>query len=297
MATKPNQSKTKPAADKPAPQDDDKTRALSAAPPMDFEADSGRGMEGADAESYAIPFITVLQSNSPQVDEASGSAVEGAKAGMLFNTVTGKMYDGKAGLLMIPCAFRRVFLRWGPRSGEGAGFKGEHSPEHVAAARDSGDIVEHEGRLYTPLENGTVNEKRCDRWSDTRNHYVLVLDPESGFWSPALLSLASTQIKKSRNLMAALHDVKFRRADGTAYTPATFANMVRITTQPESNDKGNWFGVTLAIDGKVSDPAAYAAARAFHQTVSKGAVAANYEAAADAAGGSGAGARPSDEGF
>lgn len=254
--------------------------ALVAKGPLNFEADAGAGMEHADAETFAIPFIAVLQKGSPQVDEASGVAIDGAKAGMIMNTVTSKLYDGKAGVRLIQCAFRRVFLRWGPRSGEGAGFKGEFSPEHVAAELEARRIVEHEGRLYTPLADGTVHEKRCDRWADTRNHYMLMLDPDSEFWSPALLSLASTQIKKSRNLMAALHEVRFRRAGGTPYQPPTFASTLHMVTVPEQNDKGTWYGVKLDLVGRVADPDVYAAARAFYATVARGAVRANYDAPA-----------------
>ena len=45
-----------------------------------FADDAGAGMEGATAESFAIPFLSVLQKGSPQVDEASGAALEGATA-------------------------------------------------------------------------------------------------------------------------------------------------------------------------------------------------------------------------
>src|SRR5690606_32458036 len=115
------------------------------------------------------PFLMTLQKGSPQVDEASGVAIEGAKAGMFFDNVTGQMYDGKAGVQIVPCAYRRVFIRWGSEA-SGEGFKGELEPETVAEMRARGEIKELDNRLYIPLEDGTVNEKRCDRLSDTRNH-------------------------------------------------------------------------------------------------------------------------------
>ena len=36
-------------------------------------------------EDFAIPFIRVLQSNSPQVNKQKGEYVEGAEVGKLFN--------------------------------------------------------------------------------------------------------------------------------------------------------------------------------------------------------------------
>lgn len=251
--------------------------AVAVADNIDFSADANAGMEGATSESFAIPFLGVLQKGSPQVDEAGpGPLVEGAKAGMLFENVTSKLYDGKTGVIVVPCAYRRVFLRWGPRSGEGSGLKGELLPEEVAALRARGDIKELDNKLFFPLADGTVNDKKCDRVNDTRNHYVLIVDPETGAWTNALISLASTQIKKSKALMSLIASVKLKGPSGL-YTPPSFANMIRVTTVPESNDKGNWYGIKFDGAGLVQSSEIYAAAKAFHASVIKGEVTAKYE--------------------
>lgn len=242
---------------------------------LNFAADSGAGMEGATQESFAIPFLMVLQKGSPQVDEASGAAIEGAKQGMFYLNVTGKMMDGQKGVTVIPCAYRRVFLRWAPKDAGGGGFKGEISPEEVAQLRAERKIAELDGKLYFPLPDGTVNEKKCDRVSDTRNHYVLLVN-DDGSWSQALMSLTSTQIKKSKMLMSALADVKMQGASGM-YTPATFANRVRVTTVPEKNDKGSWMGLRFELAGHVTRADMYAAGKAFNDSVKKGSVEVKYE--------------------
>ena len=251
-----------------------------------FAADAGAGMEGATQESFAIPFVSVLQKGSPQVDEASGVAIEGAKAGMFFDNVSGRMFDGKKGVVLVPCAYRRVFLRWAPKGTDGAGFKGEILPEDVAEMRARGQVVDLDGKLFVPLPDGTVNEKKCDRIGDTRNHYVLLMDEENGGWTQALVSLASTQIKKSKMLMSALAGVKVSGPNGL-FTPPTFANLLRATSVPESNDKGTWHGIRFAIEGQVNRQEVYAAAKAFHASVAKGAVDVKYDetAASDASGG------------
>ena len=249
-----------------------------------FAADAGQGMEGATAESFAIPFLSVLQSNSPQVDEASGAAIEGARAGMFYENVTGRLISGKpegGGVRFVPCAYRRVFLRWGPRSGEGAGFKGEYLPEDVAALRQRNEVVEVDGRLYFSEPDGSIKRGKDgsvlnDRLSDTRNHYVLLLNDDDGSWQQALLSLTSTQIKKSKTLMAALASVKMSGAAGM-FTPPTFANVVRATTLPESNEKGNWFGIRMEIVARVDRAEVYAAAKVFRDSVVKGQVEVKYE--------------------
>ena len=255
---------------------EEQTTAVAVVSPDMFAADAGQGMEGAGQESFAIPFLAVLQKGSPQVDEASGQMIEGAKAGMFFENVTNRMYDGKSGVKIVPCAYRRVFLRWGPRSGEGAGFKGELTADVVAAMRAEGKIVDLDGKLFVPLPDGTVNDKKCDRISDTRNHYVLLIDESTGAWTQALLSLTSTQIKKSKMLMSALASVKLKGQAGL-YTPPTFANVVLARTIPEANDKGTWHGVKFEIAGLVDRTEVYVAAKAFHASAASGAVEAKYE--------------------
>lgn len=253
---------------------------------MSFEGDAGRGMEGATTESFAIPFLYMLQKGSPQVDEASGVALPGAKQGMLFDNVTGRMFDvAKEPVTVLPCAYRRVFLRWAPRDA-GGGFKGELTPDQVAEMRTAGKIVEMDNRLYIPNADGSVNPKTCDVISDTRNHYVLLLDDKTGGWAHALISLASTQIKKSKNLMSALASVKLSGSQGM-YTPASWANRVKITSVPEKNDKGNWMGWRFELAGMINRHDIYAAGKAFNESVRKGAVDVKYEDMRDVGDGDG----------
>lgn len=241
-----------------------------------FAADAGQGMEGAGQESFAIPFLGVLQKGSPTVDEALPTYNPAHRAGMFFENVTGQVFDGKAGVTIVPCSYRREFLRWGAKDA-GGGFKGSYAPEVVAEMRASGEIVEVDGQLYVPLEDGTINDKKCDKFRDNRCHYVLILDEATGAWKEAVLSLSSTQIKKSKMLMSSLACVKFKNASGQMFTPPTFANLVKVTSVGESNDKGTWFGYKFEITGVVSRQEVYAAAKAFHANVSSGAVAVKHE--------------------
>lgn len=237
---------------------------------FDPMADAGAGMEGTTQESFAIPFLSVLQKISPQCEETDTAYVPGAKAGMLFESVSKGLYDGKKGIDFIPCAYRRTFLRWAPRGSEG-GYKGEYSPEVVVAMRENGQLVEFEGRLYFPLEDGTVNPKRCDFVADTRNHYVLLID-EDGLLRECLLSLTSTQIKKSKMLMSLLAGKKVN-----GKIKPTFATVIHANTALESNDKGQWHGINFADAGPVTDRAVFEAAKAFYQSVAAGAIKASYE--------------------
>jgi len=252
-------------------------QAVTMVEPDDYGADAGGGLEGATSDSYAVPFLSVLQKGSPQVDEASGVAIEGARAGMIFESVTGRMHDGKKGVLIVPCAYRRVYLRWGARGESGGGFKGELSVDQVAIMRDKGEVKELENKLYVPMPDGSINEKKSDRISDTRNHYCLVVN-EDGTWTTALLSLTSTQIKKSKLLASMIASRKVRTASGIIQ-PASWASLVRLTSVPESNDKGSWYGVRFEFDGDLLRPDSdlYKAGREFNHLVAAGKVEAKYD--------------------
>lgn len=255
----------------------EKTGALTAPAFMDAE-DFGGGFEGTDKESYAIPFLQLLQKMSPLVDEDDPKHIDGAKAGMLFNTVTQRLYDGKAGLLIVPCAYKRTFIQWGGREGDSAGFKGEFTPEAIAEMQSRSEIVTLDGKLFKPDADGTIHEKKNDRYEDTRSHFVLIIDPETGEVGQAILSLSASLTKASKMLMTTLQQKKVDTPNGKK-TPPTYANIVKLTTIGMSNDKGSWSGVRFDLDGLVSDPAIYAEAKAFHKAIVAGEVKADYSKA------------------
>lgn len=223
--------------------------------------DAGIGLENVDKDSVAIPFLRVIQKNSPQVDEADAGFIEGAKAGQFIESVNSELFDGKKGITIIPCAFQRRFLRWGPR-GEG-GFKGEMLPEQAAQLLADGKCDYVDGRLYVKGPDGEINIKRDDRLVDTRMHFCLL--ETSGGPVRVLLALSSTQIKKSKQLLAMLSSVKIG-----CKTPPTFLNRVTVTTTPESNDQGSWHGVKFELDGFLEDKVTYDFAKQFHGEVSSG---------------------------
>ena len=62
---------------------------------LDFVADSGMGLENIDKGDLALPFLKLLQSMSDETKKKHAKYVEGAEAGMFYNTVTKKLYDGE----------------------------------------------------------------------------------------------------------------------------------------------------------------------------------------------------------
>lgn len=224
------------------------TTAL-ALPIADFAADAGMGMEGADKASFAIPFISVLQGLSPQLE-----TVDGAKPGLFINTITNELFKE---VLVVPCAYQRRFLRWAPREA-GGGYKGEFNPVDI----ETGKIVTVPNDKGQPTIEG-------DLLKDTRNHFVLV-QTESGTWQPALLSLSSTQIKKSKRWMSLIQGIEMRAANGKPFNPPAFSHVYRLKCVKEENSQGSWWGIEISIEEPVGDAELYAKAKAFHASVAAG---------------------------
>jgi hypothetical protein len=245
------------------------------APDFMGDEDFGSGFEGTDKDSFAIPFLQILQKMSPLVDEDSPKHIEGAKAGMLYNTVTHKLYDGKAGITVIPCFYKRSYVQWGGREAADGGFKGEFTPEQIVEMQNRGEIVVHEGKLLKPLSDGSINEKKSDYFADTRSHFVIIVDPENGEIGQAILALSASQVKASKMLMTSLQQKKVDTPRGKM-TPPTFANVVKVTTVGMSNDKGSWSGVRFDLEGLVTDQHIFSEAKAFYKAIAAGDVKADH---------------------
>jgi hypothetical protein len=219
-----------------------------------FEEDALSGFEGMNQDDFALPFLRLLTNTSPEVGE-----VDGAMPGMIYNTVTGELYDGKKGIEVIPVAYVRQYIEWAPRgSGSGAPVAMYPATSDVLSRthREPGDNKDY-------LDNGNYVE-------NTANHYVMVVNSE-GTPEPALITMKSTQLKKSRKWNSMMQSVKVAGKNGL-FTPPMYSQMYRLTTVPESNDKGKWFGWEVERIGPVEDAGIYQAAKAFATSVNAGEV-------------------------
>ncbi|QOV06263.1 hypothetical protein CPT_Maja_043 [Burkholderia phage Maja] len=248
----------------------------------------GAGLENADMSSFAIPFWQVLQKMSPKVDEDSPEYIEGAKAGMFLNTVTGKLLDGKAGFDIIPCYFKRSFILWGGNRG---GFKGEFTPEQIDELIAKNEVIAADGRLYVPDEKGAYDKDKSDYYADTRSHFVIAFDPETGEFGASIISCASSTIKASRNFNTSLSQKKVQTPAGLK-TPPTFLNVAHVSTVGMSNDKGSWSGLKFDLlglvtdEGRFADPKSiYTAAKDFYEQAKSGEAKADFAKAGEEAAG------------
>ena len=77
-----------------------------------FGDDAAKGFENMTQEDMALPFVRILGQLSPQVTDGDAKYIEGAKPGMIYNTVTSECFDGKKGIKVIPCYYKKDFPEW-----------------------------------------------------------------------------------------------------------------------------------------------------------------------------------------
>ncbi len=225
-----------------------------------FEDDAAKGLGKIGQEDLALPFLKILGQLSPEVNKRDGKYVEGAEPGMIFNSVSGDLYDGVKGIDVIPAFYKLEYIEWKDR-GEGPGAP-------VAIYDSSSDVMSKtkpDANYKDRLPNGNYIEK-------TASHFVIITGDSP---STALISMKSTQLKISRKWNSMMSGIKLKGKNGL-FTPASFSHIYRLKTTQMSNDKGTWFGWEVSKVGPITDQQLYQQAKAFSESISKGAVKAKH---------------------
>lgn len=253
--------------------------AVATAGDYDYGSEAGVGFEGTTAKDLSVPFIGILQSNSPQIE--GDSPVEGAKSGMLINTVTNDLIDGDKGVPFIPVHYDRAYVEWTPRD-KGGGFVALHAVDSELVKAELTKQNGQRGKIILANGNELIETEYC---------YVLTLDADfvtpTGF---AVLSLTSTKLTPFRKFKTSLFMLKGK--------PPLFVNRAILKTEKQKNEKGTFYNakfVPVAADWKSSlipNNAAHKElideARSFRQMVLSGMAKAAFETQ-NAAGDTGSG--------
>jgi len=236
--------------------------ALPAAFAEEMAADAGDGTQTITTDDMAVPFLRILQKMSPQLSKRDGAYVAGSEEGMIFNTVTGEVYDGEEGVQVVMCGFNTKHIEWKPRE-LGGGIAGVYAvgePLPPTTKNDKGQDTTEQGNLLSP----------------TAEHYVFVLGKD-GSWEQALMSMSSTQLKVSRKWNSLVQHQLIDAPDGSKVKAPMYGVIYRVKTVVESNDQGEWCGWSITCEGLVQDINMYHAAKEFSQNINQGKVIVNDE--------------------
>lgn len=189
-----------------------------------------------DTQDVALPFIAILQSNSPEVNPGDPSYIEGAQSSMFINTVTRDIYEGrKEGLLIVPCHYERKQVEWVDRD-KGGGWVGDYPADHPIARtlikRDDGKMI---------LPNGNF-------LFETAYQYILFMDPETSTWSQAVMGMKSTALKKNRQLN---NSIVTSKIPGTEIQAPRFMFPYVMRTEFEQKGSNSWWNFSFR---RIDDP-------------------------------------------
>lgn len=231
--------------------------ALIAAGLMD-ESMIGAG-QADHIDDYALPFLAILQANSPQVTRGQAEYIAGAESSMIFNTVTGEFFDGMdKGVEVIRVSYEKTYIEWRDRE-QGGGFvrvvdvNTGRQLEAQCDERTKGGVHLANGNLLRP----------------TAQHYVMLVHKDGSLES-AIISMSSTQLKKARVWNSLISNVRMG-VHGRDVQAPSFASRWLLKTIPESNNEGNWFGWDIVKKplGFVT-PEQFKAAKEFYEAVKRG---------------------------
>ena len=225
---------------------------------FNLEEMAGQGQEFVTARDTKLPILKILYANSPVLDESDGKYIESAKQGDIYNETSGNLYKGKDGLIVVPCLYINTFNEWKDR-GESPGRPvGIHTDPSIMSQTNRGD----DGK--DRLENGNYVE-------DTGNHFVYVLDKDYIPVETALISMKSTQKKKSKTWNSMIASRRLQGKKGF-FTPPSWATAYKLKTTKESNSQNSWYGWTIEFDS-VLDPSksldALQTSKAFYESCKK----------------------------
>ncbi len=208
-----------------------------------MQQDSGKGVSTA-AEDNIVPLIYKLHTSSPQVLKQKAEYIKGAVAGNIWPRGSKTLIDGEeTGMPFIPVAFNKWWMEWGPERGDG--FFGRlpfvSTDEHKGRPEDAQWVEDPKkaGGGVWVRESGHI-------LIETREHAGLALIEEQ--WSPAVVSMASTDHGASRMWMGLM---KNKKIPGTDKRAPSFAYVYNIKTVAKSNDKGDWHG--WAVEDGIGD--------------------------------------------
>lgn len=225
-------------------------------------------------DDIAVPFIRILQSNSPEVKRSEAKFIEGAQEGDFFNTASLKIYKADEGVIVVPVFYTKSFTEWKPRTA-------------------GGGLVKDHGSDSSILEQTTKNDKKKDVLPNGNEvvsgalYYLLIVDPKTGEFEQAAMVLTSTQLKKARrwnSVMASL-TVKHPKS-GQPMRVQPYYMAYQLSTVAEKNDQGSWMGIKIEQFKPTLElpfgAGIFFAARDMQAAVSKGEIKVKAESATEA---------------
>lgn len=200
--------------------------------------DMADGLDDFSQGDFLVPYLRILQSLSKELQKQHPKYIKGAEVGEIINSATKRTWNGDEGMYVIPLAFSHRYQAWRPNNGGPADDYGDNDAVY---------------KSLTPNDKGKRVNADGNEVTDACQYFVFVVDPETGDYEMGVLSMSGSQAKKSRQWNSLMASRKERRSDGRTITPPTYYYAYKVTTVPESNEQGSWYGFSIEDGLKVPD--------------------------------------------
>lgn len=211
-----------------------------------------------DSRDSVMPFLAILQKGSPQVNEMEPQYIPGAKAGMLLNTATKEIFDGKEGIVVIPCGFQKNYVEWKPQRG---GYVATHPFDVDFVKNKLGarkEIIRVDGSDREVILSAAGN-------LIVETSYTFVI--RNGM--PMVIGASSTGLGPTREWNTYR---KSQRNPASGKQLASWAKMYRVQTVYNKNEKGDWYNWKFTDEGWVLSDGDFHQAQDFGVMIAKGEV-------------------------
>jgi len=205
---------------------------------IEFEANVGQGMEELGSQDFQMPLLSILQANSPELQEGNEKYNPEARPGRIFSAKSGICYRE---VHLIPIRMKVRNVEWKPREAGGgkiADYGVTNTPKdiHQDAAT---------GRLFRSNGNQIVQTY----------YYLCMLQEEA--WDKVILSLKSTQNKQARRWNTIMQAQKL----------VMYSYIYKLSVISQNNPKGTWYGWKVDWDSQLTDLQLYNQAKEAHQAM------------------------------
>jgi len=213
----------------------------------DMAENAGMGTDYAAAEK-PMPYISVLQALSPQVQEQDARYIDGAKPGMIYNNLSKTVTDvrvitGKPAPIGIPVVFgyrhTKMMTEWVPRD-NGGGFVAHHLPTSSVVKMGR---TRKDGKAGLELPNG-------NHLIETDYHYaMLASNPDNPVRS--IMALSSTGLRTSRELIGFVDGYQPPAELGLKGKPPLYSMMFTVRTAIQTKKDKQWWGYEVHFIGLI----------------------------------------------
>ena len=188
--------------------------------------------DNTPVEDLMIPRISILQSGSKQVRKADPKRIEGADEGDFLDSVSNEIIKGDKGFYFVPVKRRIVYLEWKDIAKGGGLINnfGEDSSAYDAIIPDT------DKRHMSGTDTEIVK---------TYEVYGYHVDIATKKYKQVILSFAKSQVKKMKKWNTMIRTM----VDKTGRQLPEYSAIYKLTTVPESNDKGSWYSFEIALAG------------------------------------------------